>query len=445
MPFNSLHLKDRLTALAVDGGPARLLVAFSGGLDSTVLLTALCQHADEIAAQIVAIHINHDLHADAGAWESHCREVAGNLAVGFECVSVSVPRDTGLGLEAAARAARYKALQQCMQSGDWLLSAHHEDDQAETFLLNLLRGSGMAGMAGIGEKQEFGPGFLLRPLLAVSQQELLAYAGSNDLRWLHDPSNIDRQFDRNFLRHEILPALKSRWPAASARLARSAALAGEATELLDQMADDDLQSVGFDDHPGRIEIFRLAELPDARQRNMLRRALKRLRLAGAPATRLRQILDELLPARPDAEPLVHWPGVEVRRYREHIYLQEEFHAPESTEQVIGTDRRVVDLGPLGRLQLVSGKSPGIDPGLLQAGLRVRFRQGGEEICPVGHECTHKLKKLLQQKGVVPWMRSRIPLLYAGKRIIAVADLWIAADAAIPAGSGLEWTDHERLF
>ena len=211
------------------------------------------------------------------------------------------------------------------------------------------------------------------------------------------------------------------------------------------MADDDLQSVGSGEHPGQLEISALAEFSDARQRNMLRRALKRLQLAAAPATRLRQILDELIPARADAEPLVRWPGVEARRYREYLYLQAELHAPASMQELIGMDHRLVDLGPLGRLQLVSGESPGINLKLLQAGLKVRLRKGGEEICPVGHECTHKLKKLLQQKGVVPWMRERIPLLYAGERIVAVADLWVAADAADPAGPGLVWTNHEPLF
>lgn len=443
MSFTSEQLHIRLSALALGRPPARLLLAFSGGLDSTVLLHALKQLNEKIAAPLIAIHVQHDLHADAHKWEAHCHTAASALECDYDSISVAVDRASGRGLEASARAARYQALRQFMQPGDWLLSAHHQDDQAETLLLSLLRGSGMAGMAGIGVMQEFDPGFLVRPLLEVSRPELQAYADAHALAWLDDPSNADTGFDRNYLRHVVLPKLAERWPAAAARLARSAELAGEASTLLDQLADDDLLLLG---QPRRLDIAALAEFSDARQRNVLRRALKRCGLGSAPATRLRQVIDELVPARVDAEPLVRWPGAEVRRYREFMYLLPALaDLPPQPGQTLGAGTRSVELGNLGRLRLQDGSATGIRADIIERGLEVRFRAGGEEIRPADHECTHKLKKLLQQKGIVPWMRDKIPLLYCGDRLVAVADLWVAADDADKSGLCVRWEGHPAIY
>jgi tRNA(Ile)-lysidine synthase len=443
MSFTSEQLQVRMSALASGKRPTRWVLAFSGGLDSTVLLHALKHIGGEIAVPLVAIHVQHDLHADANNWEAHCRAAASALECDYDSIPVAVDRASGLGLEASARAARYQALRKFMQPGDWLLSAHHQDDQAETLLLSLLRGSGMAGMAGIGVMQEFAPGSLVRPLLDVSRPDLQAYAAAHSLAWLDDPSNADTGFDRNYLRHIVLPKLAERWPAASARLARSAELAGEASSLLDQLADDDLFLLG---QPQRLNIAVLAEFTDARQRNVLRRALKRCGLGRAPATRLRQVIDELVPARVDAEPLVRWPGAEVRRYREFIYLLPAVaDLSPQPGQKLGAGKRSLELGKLGRMSLQEGSATGIRADIIERGLEVRFRAGGEEIRPAEHECTHKLKKLLQQKGIVPWMRDKIPLLYCGDRLVAVADLWVAADDADQSGSCVRWEGHPAIY
>lgn len=443
MPFTTEQLKHRLSALASGEPPSRIVVAFSGGLDSTVLLHALHHIQKEMAIPMVAVHVKHDLHADAGEWESHCKKVVSGLGVDYVSIAVEVDRNSGQGLEASARTARYKALEQTMRPGDWLLSAHHQDDQAETLLLNLLRGSGTAGLAGIGAIQEFGPAQLVRPLLNVAREDLRAYAKSHDLTWLDDPSNADTQFDRNYLRHSIVPKLKERWPAASAKLARSAALASEASALLDHLADDDLRSLG---QPQRIEIAALAALADDRQRNVLRRALKLSGLSHAPTTALRQIIDELIPAKPDAEPLVRWPGTEARRYRDFLYLLPEL-PPEPTGQghKLDTDDRSVDLPGMGRVSLKERGTAGIRDAVIKNGLEIRFRVGGEEIRPSGHDCTHKLKKLLQQEGIVPWMRDRIPLLYAGNHLVAVANLWVSADDADNNGLCISWEHHPEIY
>jgi tRNA(Ile)-lysidine synthase len=426
---------------AVAGKPSRYVVAFSGGLDSTVLLHALVSLQAELGIPIVAVHVDHGLHEDSGAWNAHCEELAGKLGVEYRCRSVIVQQESGKGPEASARDARYTALHAELEYDDWLLSAHHREDQAETLMLNLVRGSGPAGIAGIGAIRRFGPGWLVRPLLAIDRAALLDYAESEALQWVDDPSNADRRFDRNFLRHEVLPRLRSRWPDISARLQRSAQHAGEASQLLADLAEIDLQLLGG--RPERLPIGGLLDLSVARQRNLLRYALRCLGLSTPTAMQLSRIQNEVIPAREDAQPLVAWPGASVRRYRDGLYLLPEklIESPQPIRVSAGD----VPLGVgLGVLQFVPGEARGLSEYLLKRELRVRFRQGGEQFQPEGQAHTRKLKKLLQQEGVVPWMRDRVPLVYAGDELIAVGDLWLAAGAVTEPGVGVRWKDRPAL-
>ena len=428
--------------------PLRWLVAFSGGIDSTVLLHALADCHGKIEQQVVAVHVDHALHPDSTSWESHCQQFAEGLGIQYLSRQVAVAEDTGSGPEAAARQARYAAFHQLVNPGDCLLSAHHEDDQAETLLLNLMRGSGFAGLAGIGAMQDFSQGRLLRPLLGIPLAAIEAYAARHKLSWLEDPSNSDTRFDRNFLRKEIMPKLASRWPAVSARLKQSADLAGEGSDLLNDLADLDLEKIG---NPERMTITALQDLSLARQRNVLRRSIRRCGLPPAPATRLYQAVHELIPAREDAQPVVAWPGAELRRYRQHLYVLPEMPAVDTADvktdgNILSVAGDMLQLGPgMGALSLDEGKKGGIDPQTAQRGLELRYRQGGEEIRLAGHDCTHKLKKLLQQEGVLPWMRARLPLLYANDRLIAVADLWVAADCVSTPGYAVRWHERPELF
>lgn len=442
MSFDSDILLERLHALAAGQPVSRWLVAFSGGIDSTVLLHALAHSGERGKRDIIAVHVDHGLHPDAADWASHCRRVAGDLGVGYLERAVTVDVESGTGQEAAAREARYAVLQSLMLPGDCLLSAHHEEDQAETLLLNLMRGSGVAGLAGIGASQAFGPGLLLRPLLGVPAEAIADYARRHGLSWIEDPSNADTRFDRNFLRQDILPLLAARWPAVSARLKQSADLAGEAGRLLKDLADIDLAAAGT---PERLDLAVLRGLSPERQRNLLRQAVNRCGLPPPPATRLVQAVQELVPARDDAQPLVAWPGAELRRYRDHLYvLPAMTSAPLAPDATLGPGQSL-DLGAgMGRLDLEPGVAGGVAPALASPGLRLSFREGGEKIRPAGHERTHKLKKLLQQEGVVPWMRERLPLLYSGDKLVAVADLWIAADCTDEQGFAVHWQDHAPL-
>ncbi|MGI9237894.1 MAG: tRNA lysidine(34) synthetase TilS [Woeseiaceae bacterium] len=452
MTFNAETLLRKLRELdAVAGRPSRYIIAFSGGLDSTVLLHAVAALREVLGVRVLAIHVDHGLHEDSSAWSQQCREVADGLNVEFKSRSVQVQLESGKGPEASARDARYDALHSELGFGDWLMSAHHREDQAETLLLNLIRGSGPMGIAGIADIRRFGPGWLARPLLGTGRQELLDYANRESLRWIDDPSNVDRRFDRNFLRHDILPRLAARWPDIAARLQRSAGHASEASQLLSNLASIDLEGLGR--RPERLPVDGLLGLSPARQRNLLRYSLRHLGLSTPTSMQLERILNEVLPARRDAQPFVSWPGAVVRRYRGRLYLLPEplLHTPAtidvSSKHVPpdGAPEFEVPLGPgLGALRFQRDQPCGLSEDLLRRDIQIRYRQGGERFIPYGQVHTRKLKKLLQEEGVVPWMRDRLPLVYAGEALVAVGDHWLAANAVSEPGVALRWIARPAL-
>jgi tRNA(Ile)-lysidine synthase len=441
--FTSEALRRKLAELTnLAGEPGRLLIAYSGGLDSTVLLHALAASRDEHQEPVLAVHVDHGLHEDARSWSEHCRSVAAALDIEFCELQVEVDLKSGAGPEAAARDARYEAFRSIAQSGDWLLSAHHKDDQAETLLLNLMRGSGPAGLAGIGEVQPFASGWLVRPLLDVSRASLREYADAHDLAWTDDPSNEDRAFDRNYLRHDVMPLLEARWPDVASRLKRSAVLAGEAATLLDQLADSDFSSLNS--RPDRLPLEKLRQLPAERVRNLLRYVVRELGLPSPPAAQLQSVVVDLIPAREDAQPLVRWTGAEVRRYRDQVYVLPATHVEGPLDSCAMIDGKIVLPVGLGELELHAGAKEGLSEAVVAAGVGLRFRAGGEEIKHVGQPHTRKLKKLLQEEAVVPWMRDRLPLLYSNGELVAVADLWIAADAVSEPGIAIRWKNRPPI-
>lgn len=442
MAFDSDVLLDRLQALIGDESPARWLVAYSGGIDSAVLLHALV-FADT-GIPVLAIHVDHGLHPDSGHWATHAKRFANELGVEFISMMVVVQNKTKLGLEAAAREARYRALSAVVEADDWVLSGHHENDQAETLLLNLMRGSGPAGLAGIGACFPFERGVIARPMLGVSGDDIEAYARKHDVDWIDDPSNNDSSFDRNFVRRDVMPLLNSRWPAVTSRLRQSAALAGEAGVLLSELADVDIATCG---HANRLSLVEMNELSPARQRNLLRRAAQLCGLPSPPATRLYQTIDELIPARGDAQPIVTWRGGEFRRYRDRLYVLSPLDAePSDPDGLLGTEGSPVILGKrLGSVRLVSAGMAGVDPVVAEQGLAIRFRAGGEALRIAERGATRKLKNLLQEAQVLPWMRNRIPLLFAADQLVAVGDLWISAGHRSNDGLSVEWSNKPAII
>lgn len=444
MSFSRDALLQALAKLSsASNSPGRYIIAFSGGLDSTVLLHALASTTERHGIPLLAVHIDHGLQAEHAVWSEHCRTVATDLGVEFQNTQIEVDLQSGQGPEAAARDARYSAFAEITGPGDWVLSAHHQEDQAETLLLNLFRGGGPAGLAGIAPLRRLANGWLARPMLLFSKGALQDYAALHDLNWIEDPSNQDLGFDRNFLRHEVLPRIESRWPGAAARLYRSSQIASEAASLLNDLAAIDADGLG--DRPDRLDIAALVELPIARQRNVLRFALRRLDMATPSAAQLQRLLDEVVHARADAEPVLKWPGVEIRRYREQLYLLAADDSPEKATALQWRDQARLELGPgQGYLQLEPDAEVGLAPELLEEGLQLSYRQGGEKIKVFNQAHTKSVKKLLQDEGVVPWMRNRIPLLFAAGELVAVADLWIADAASRKPGTAISWQNRPPI-
>jgi len=397
------------------GCPVR--VAFSGGMDSTVLLHWLASSPGVRAGGLRVLHVDHGLHPDSAAWAAHCAAFCRALGLDFESRRVAV-RDAGGGLEAAARDARHAALAEGLQPGERVALAHHRDDQAETVLLRLLRGAG-DGLAAMRPLRRAGEGWLWRPLLAVPRAALADYARAQGLAWVEDPSNALEHADRNFLRRQVLPKLAERWPQASAGLARSAALLATQADLL---ADEDARRLaqvqGLD--PATVSVPALLALPPAWRDRVLRRWIDSLALPPLPPEGLRAIAEELIPAREDGAPAFAWAGAVVRRWRDLLYAGPPL-APLPADFAC-------EWSGASPLELPTGERLVLSPAAaFDAPLQVRARQGGERLVLPGRRHSHELKHVLQDLGVPPWQRARLPLLFApGGALLAAGDLAIAA-------------------
>lgn len=425
--------------------PPRFLVAFSGGLDSTVLLAALCRLG--LTAHLRAAHVDHDLNPHSARWAEHCAATAAALGVEFTRVRVTVDQASDQGLEAAARDVRYRALRGLLAPGEVLLTAHHADDQLETLLLRLLRGSGVRGLRGIIAFGPFAGGFLGRPLLGFTRAELHVEAEASGLAWLEDPSNRESRHDRNFLRLQVLPPLLQRWPAAVHNAGRLALQMAEAEDILTSVAADDARALA---EAGRVPQAALAALAPARQRNLLRYVLREAGLGIPSALKLDELRRALLEARADAQPLVRWPGGEGRVYRQCLYLSALLapaSVPNYSAVLVAGDRWS---GPEGEIAFApAGSEPGVPESWLAGGLTLRFRGGGEQFQPLDRRHRQPLKRWFQEGGVLPWMRSRIPLLYRGAQLVAVGDLWLAIEVrTAPADEPrwrVQWTGHPPVY
>jgi tRNA(Ile)-lysidine synthase len=437
--FDPAALVAELRRLEAAAAPAgRYIVAFSGGVDSTVLLHALAETRPVHAVPLLAVHVDHGLDPASQDWAAQCREISAALGVEYREERVTVPAKDGLGPEGAARRERYRALARCTGPCDWLLTAHHLDDQAETLLLNLLRGSGPAGLGGMRPIRQAAPGWLARPLLSFARDELALWARERGLEWIDDPGNAASDFDRNYLRNEVMPVLARRWPAANRCIARSADLSRAGAGLLEALAEADLDALGAS--PARLPVEGLARLSGERAANLLRHACRLGGLPLPPAARLAAILEQAPAAREDALPEVRWPGATARRFRGHLYLSPDLIEPRFDGARLHPGE-ATELGPgLGRLLLEPDPGGGIAPGIAAAGLTLRARGGGESIRPAGDRHTRALKKLLNERGILPWLRDKVPLLYAGDRLAAVGDLWIAEEAWEAPGYRVRWQD-----
>jgi len=422
--FGSTWLRMRLRELAGSLRGQHLCLAFSGGLDSSALLYALSALRSREGFSLRAVHINHQLHPSCVDWARAARATARGLRVPCEIVAVEVARRGGESPEAAAREARYAALKQHLESGELLLTAHHQEDQLETILLALLRGSGVPGLSAMRAVTALGSAQLLRPLLPICRSQLEQYARKRGFKWSEDPSNEDNRFDRNYLRRVVVPALRQRWPAVAATASRSAAHLLEARNLLDQLARESL-SDAYDGAALRVSVLR--RLPMAQRRNALRLWIAERGLPPPDQTRLLEIAGPLLAARQDSHAGVRWRGGQLRRHADRLLAQrvDDDQAVAPPAQPLRWEWQVQRW-----LQLESGDAIGLVPdrhgdvllATLPPIIELQFRRGGERVR--AEHGSVAVKDLLQKSALPPWQRDSIPLLLHEKRIIAVGDLWL---------------------
>ena len=406
-----------------------MLLAFSGGLDSTVLLHLLVRLRDagEIAPFKV-MHVHHGLQAQADAWVEHAERLSADVGAELRVIRVLLTNAEGQGIEAAARHARYAALAEGMEEGGVLLTAHHRDDQAETLLIQLMRGSGVRGLSAMANLSPFRDGWHLRPMLELGREQLMEYAQSNGLKWVEDPSNADISLARNHVRHRVIPVLKDHWPQAVHTLSRAARRMAASEGLLQDLGRIDLE-LARTDEASILDVAALLRLPDERLNNAIRCWLLELSFPLPPEPRLSEVR-RTLSAREDSVPHLSWSGAELRRWRGHLYALHP-HAAVTTQEIDilwdgQAELRLPLLGLRLEPRLEIGRGLKLDE-VMSNGLRIRLRKGGEKI-RLNKQLHHSyLKNLLQSSDIPPWQRARVPLFYLGESLAQVTDQWISSD------------------
>ena len=419
---------------AVPRGSA-ICVGFSGGLDSTVLLEVFAEHVAPAGYKVAALHVNHGLSPNADTWTRFCERFCANHGVPLTVQPVRVNTSAD-GIEAAARTARYATF--AARPEPYLALAHHLDDQAETVLLQLMRGTGLKGIAAMPEMRLLrGTGVhVFRPLLEYSRAQLLEYAEAQGLRWIEDESNASTRFDRNFVRHDVAPLLDARYPGWREAAARFARHAGSANDLLEELATLD----GVPEHPGQ-PLPLAPGLSEARRANALRAFLARNAVAMPTEARLAEMSRQLFEARDDARVRIDHAGIAVVRHKDAVLIVRDLApvAPgaarsepwrvawrRESELDLGEDRGSVRFDP------VSGEGIAVDPA--QSGeWYFAARSGGETIRLGLDRPTRTLKNLLQEREIPMWQREKLPLLFHDGRLVWIPGVGIAAEYACGAG------------
>lgn len=390
-----------------------LCVAFSGGPDSTALLHALAQLREARARGLRAMHVDHGLHPRSAEWAEHARKFGSVLEVEVTVLRVQVDRGNGEGVEAAARHARYAALESGLREGEELLLGHHRDDQAETVLLKLLRGSGPEGMGGMRARRPLGAGTLWRPLLDTPRAVLREYVERHRLPVVDDPSNADTRLSRNYLRAAILPRLTEHWPHAVDAILHSAAHHRAAADVLRERWLAAFAEL-HDAASGSLDAAAWLRLPPALRDPLLDHWLRGRGLRIPTLAQRAQIERQLRGLREGRVPCIHWPGTDLHIWKGRLWaLPATKPAPPSWQATWKGEALALPGG--GRLEWI-GQAPA-------EGFVVRLRQGGERIRPSGDRHTRELRDLFQQAGMPPWQRAACPLIYAGDELLAVADRW----------------------
>jgi tRNA(Ile)-lysidine synthase len=397
-----------------------IYVAYSGGLDSTVLLHLCHQWRTEFAIQISAIHINHHLSPHANTWAQHCRKICADLQIDYIEHSLHLALSPGDSLEEKAREQRYAFFAQCLQPNDLLFTAHQQDDQAETVLLQLLRGAGPKGLAAMPRMKALGLGFHVRPLLDRTRAALLEYAKAQGLQWIDDESNNNTQLTRNFIRHEILPLLQSRWSTVSSTLSRSAEHCAEAQALLEEFGIELCEKVEGS-VPGTLAVVKLLELSAEQQRLVLRTWISRYGFTLPGSRKLLAIQRDVLTAASDRMPCLRWQGAELRRFRGNLYLMAPVTTQAAMQEFIWDFAKPLVVPGVGELQSVK-------PIGTQA-VCIRPRAPGEAVI-LPRRGKHSLKNLYQEWCIPSWLRENVPLVFVANKLVCIGRYFVGEEFKI---------------
>ncbi len=417
LTHNFLHSETFLENLFLLSSHRNYLVAYSGGMDSHVLLhlLATCKNLQFAKINVRAVHVHHGLQEIADSWPKHCQSVCDDFGLPFETLYLDLKVSPSESLEAVARQGRYQALQNILQKDEVLLTAHHQRDQAETFLLQLFRGAGVQGLASMPNITSFGVGQHARPLLEVPYSSLQKYALDNQLNYIQDPSNLNNNFNRNFLRNDVIPELIKHWQGFDKAVSRSAKIQAETKQLLDEMAADLLVSFPDQKH---LSIPHLLQLSKVKQKLILRYWLTQSGFTVPSEVKLNHIISDVLKAKVDAQPLLVWQGVEIRRYSGNVYCNAPLK-PHDNKQVIRWEgEQALRIESLG---ISIPRHVLLDLGLQHQTVTVRFRQGGERLYSTNKKHSQSLKKRLNDALIPPWLRDRVPLIYVEDRLVHIVE------------------------
>jgi tRNA(Ile)-lysidine synthase len=404
----------------------KIWVGFSGGIDSLALLHWCAQQ--DFAAKLAAIHVHHGLSEQANSWQAQCEAYCEKFGIELLCKRVEL-RDSGDGIEAEARAQRYRVFEQTIGSGELLLTAHHLGDQSETFLYRLMRGAGLKGLRAIPQSRPLAKGVLLRPLLNIERRCLEDYVRAESLSWVEDQSNQDQTFDRNYIRHNLIPVIEQRWPKAQQTIARATQLLADAGSLLEEYAREDLKRC-------QLREERLGQSIDATQlqafnrerRQLILRAWLAMHIPHLPQAKQLSQIENLLKSRQDATPCVEFGHLQLKRFQNRLYLCPAL-APASFEEL---DWNGVDELNFGNGFYLTSRST------VQHAMKVSRRQQGLRCQPVDRHHSQSLKKLFLEYSLEPWLRDHIPIIWVNNKIIAVGDLFCCDHSFQHAFEGIKW-------
>lgn len=398
-----------------------------------VLLVSMSVIRRHLRAPVRVLHFDHGIHNRSGDWARMVFQAAENLQMDCEIQCLGLGPGAG---ETLARQARYQHISARLCQDEFYLSAHHADDQAETFLLQALRGSGVDGLAAMPEIRRVGEGWLARPFLSWSRDDLLTWARSQGLSWIEDPANSNLRVPRNRLRHQITPTLASLASQPGKRLAATASRLAETRQLLEDLAREDLATLCPERRPWALSVMKLRALSVPRRHNLLRYWLRLLGLPMPSARKLQEVGSRLIGSEASVSGCVAWPGCEIRLYHGKLYPMEPLPPlPQGLQLTVAG--RHFEIDGCGRLLVDRPANGWTGYRLPEDAVSIAFRHGGERLTPAGKSHHRSLKKLMQEQGVLPWMRARVPLLYIYDRLAIAADV-AATEYAMKSGLSLCW-------